>query len=125
VELINIGTAAVDIGGWTMLDSENSGGGRPFTFAQPTVIQPGTVFTVDTGSAAGQFDFGLGDNDTVRIFNGTTLVDSHMYSGAVGSTSRCPDGTGDFAVGTRTKNALNACGTDGGSEAGTGALARR
>jgi hypothetical protein len=48
----------------------------------------------------------------VRLFNGTTLVDSHVWTSHANVTyRRCPDGTGAViqGVGVATKGAANTC----------------
>src|SRR5690606_6388833 len=56
--------------------------------------------------------FGLGDGDSVRVFDGDLLVDSTTWgAGHAGTTwGRCPDTSGAFAVTAEsTKGAANVC----------------
>ena len=62
----------------------------------------------------GQFGFGLGTPDAVRLFmpNGTDLVDSHSWTPHATPTSygRCPNATGGFIITSSvTKGAANDC----------------
>jgi hypothetical protein len=77
-------------------------------------VQPGAYLTVDTGSGAGQFDFGLGTGgDEVNLYDdAATLVDSTVWvsgdANAPNSWGRFPNGTGSFSTRTTvTKGAAN------------------
>jgi hypothetical protein len=61
----------------------------------------------------GTTGFGLGASDNVRLYNGTTLVDSYMWGAHAGVTyGRCPNGTGAFVnTVASTKGAANSCPT--------------
>jgi hypothetical protein len=97
VELYNRGATNVDLTGWTILDAEDSGGARPYTFPSGTTIAAGGYFTITT-----TLGFGLGEPDQVRLFNASgQVVDSYSWTDSpepvTESFSRCPNGTGAFA----------------------------
>ncbi|MFP2926957.1 lamin tail domain-containing protein [Pyxidicoccus sp. 3LG] len=54
VELLNMGSTAVDISGWKLHDDESFSGTKParHVFANGTVLQPGQVYTVYSGASA-------------------------------------------------------------------------
>jgi hypothetical protein len=100
----------VDISGWIIRDNDDTNG---YTFPSGTMV-PATGFLVIDRVNVGQpggIDFGLGAVDSVRLFDGTTLVDTYAWTAhaASGTYRRCPDGTGAFAAGASTKNATNNC----------------
>ena len=104
IELLNTGTASVDISGWYLMDDQ----------ARTDQVPPGTVL-----AAGGYYvhtpTFGLGNGDQVRVFanDGTTLVDSHTYAAhPIVTFGRCPNGTGPFTQNiAATMGAENDCGT--------------
>ncbi|MDO5025310.1 MAG: lamin tail domain-containing protein [Trueperella sp.] len=104
IELYNAGSETVDLTGWSLHDDKD----RPGKGDLSGTIAPGEyrVLVEDV-----DFTFGFGKGDTPRLFNGTELVDSYTYQvTATENWSRCPDGTGDFAPGTRqTLGAANDC----------------
>ena len=106
VELINIGTAPVDLSGFGFKDSDDT---RTFTIAAGTILQPGAFLVLDEAD----FGFGLGGADDARLFaaDGVTLVDSHTWTAHAETTyGRCPDGTGPFLTTTSaTKGGANDC----------------
>ena len=108
VEIVNTGDTAVDISGWFVTDDKGLERlpGETWGLAEGTVLQPGAVLVLEDSV---DFDFGLGKEDTVSLYNGNNeLIDSHAYEGhASGTYSRVPDGTGDFVDQAATKNALN------------------
>jgi Lamin Tail Domain len=100
VELYNTGPAPVDIGGYLFKDwGENN----TVTIPAGTMLGAGAFFATDVT--------GLGDGDTVRLFDGATLLDSDTYPGHPGVTwGRCPDGTGEFVdTAASTRGAANFC----------------
>ncbi|GAB3863564.1 lamin tail domain-containing protein [Dactylosporangium cerinum] len=105
VELVNTGTAAVDISGWQVKDNDDT---HVFTIAAGTVLAPGAYTTLDVDPV-----FGLGAADSARLFaaDGVTLLDSYTWTAHAAVTyGRCPDGTGQFAATTAaTRSAANAC----------------
>lgn len=111
VEVINNGSTAVDISGWTVMDSDpvkHAGEATPLPAG--TILEPGAWFVFDQPR---DFVFGLGGGDTVTVRNATGVtVDEHVYADhADGVWARCVDGTGEFVdLATSTKGARNACG---------------
>jgi hypothetical protein len=108
VELINTGTAPVDVSGWYFRDNDDT---RMFTIAAGTVIAPGGYLVLDEA----QFGFGLGAADSARLYDttGITIIDSTSWTAhAVTTYGRCPNGTGGFVTSTTvTKGAVNDCST--------------
>jgi endonuclease/exonuclease/phosphatase family metal-dependent hydrolase len=116
VELVNSGTAAVDLSGWTVSD----GVGVRHTFASGTSLAAGASLAVFGGSAgipsgltnavgASTGTLGLGNSgDTVSLRNASsTVVDSYTYASSLSSTdavsmNRSPDAsrTGSFVLHT-------------------------
>ncbi|MGW6918765.1 lamin tail domain-containing protein [Kitasatospora sp. NPDC054939] len=112
IELVNKGTAAVDLSGWVLKDDNNGSG---YTVAAGTTLAAGAFKSFDVHNA-----FGLGSSDKARLYlpNGSTLVDSFNWSThSSPSWSRCPDGTGAFAQAQLTLGAANSCGGGGGTPA--------
>ncbi|MGV3710461.1 MAG: lamin tail domain-containing protein, partial [Gemmatimonas sp.] len=106
VELINTGSTPLDISGFVFKDNDDA---HIYSIPANTVIAAGGFFVLDEA----QFVFGLGADETVRIFDqGGVLVDSYAWTAHAPTTyGRCPDGTGAFAVMTTvTKGAANDCG---------------
>ncbi|MGW4778819.1 lamin tail domain-containing protein [Streptomyces filamentosus] len=115
IELYNKGTSAVDVSGWILKDDDN---GSKYTIAAGTTLAPGGFRAFDVHGK-----FGLGSSDKARLYlpDGSTLVDSHTWTGhSAPSWSRCPDGTGAFKAAAVTLGAANSCGGTGG---GTGPVA--
>lgn len=111
VEIVNNGSTAVDISGWSVMDNDPIGHADETTpLPAGTVLEPGAWFVFDQPR---DFVFGLGGGDTVTVRNATgTTVDEYVYTDhAEGVWARCVDGTGDFVdLGVSTKGARNACG---------------
>jgi len=106
VELYNPTRAAVDLGGWSLRDS---GEDIRFVFPDDTTIQAGGFLVLEGpgGFGALVFAFGIGGEDSVRLFDASSaLVDSTTWTEGQapegGSWGRYPDGLGDF----RTLRAL-------------------
>jgi hypothetical protein len=100
VELYNPTLAVVDLGGWVLRDS---GEDIRFVFPSGTAIQAGGFLVLDGpgGMGALVFEFGLGSEDSVRLFDrGSVLVDSTSWTAGDapegGSWGRYPDGFGAF-----------------------------
>lgn len=111
VEVLNTGAAAVDLSGWSVMDSDPNGhAGETTPLPVGTVLEPGAYFVFDQPA---NFIFGLGNGDTVTIrdANGSTVAE-HVYTAhAAGVLARCADGTGDFVdLEVSTKGLRNACG---------------
>ena len=106
VELTNIGTAAVNIGGFILKDNDDT---HVFTIPAGTSLPAGGFVTFDVNPA-----YGLGKGDSVRLYtpDGATLLDSTTYPADTHATTwgRCPDGTGPFAAQVATLGAANQCG---------------
>lgn len=115
VEVFNAGATAVDMSGWTLMDSDPAGHAAETT-ALPagTVLAAGGYFVFDQPA---NFEFGLGGGDTVTVrdANGKTVAE-HVYADhAKGVWARCGDEFIDVAL--STKGAVNVCeggGDDGG-----------
>src|SRR6478735_9245242 len=109
IELVNTGTAAVDVSGLKLKDSDDT---HSFVVVPGgTTIAAGGFYAVDVDVTGG---FGLGGADTARLFgtDGTTLLDSYSWTAHATTTyGRCPDGTGSFTTtASVTKGAANDCG---------------
>jgi uncharacterized protein (TIGR03437 family) len=107
-ELINSGTAAVNLSGWKMLDNDDTH--TAYTFPAGTSIGPGGYLVVEEAS----FIFGLGAPDSVRIFDATgTPFETYTWATHAPVTyGRCPNGSGAFvATASSTKGAANDCGS--------------
>jgi lamin tail-like protein len=100
VELYNTGPAAVNIGGYLLKDE---GENNTITIPAGETLGAGAFFATDVT--------GDGNGDTVRLFNGATLLDSYNYQGHPGVTwGRCPNGTGEFVdTAAATRGAANSC----------------
>ncbi|WP_243230606.1 lamin tail domain-containing protein [Microbacterium sp. CIAB417] len=111
VEVVNLESTAVDISGWSVMDSDPVGHAAETTpLPAGTVLEPGAYFVFDQPA---DFVFGLGGGDTVTIRDaaGSTVAE-HVYADhADGVWARCADGTGEFTdLATSTKGLRNACG---------------
>nr|WP_314842890.1 lamin tail domain-containing protein [uncultured Microbacterium sp.] len=111
VEVVNTGSAAVDVSGWTVMDDDPVGHASDSTpLPSGTVLEPGGYLVFDQPS---QFVFGLGNGDTVTLRDARlNVVDEHVYTAhAAGVLARCEDGTGEFVdIAVSTKGLRNACG---------------
>ncbi|MEU8004893.1 lamin tail domain-containing protein [Catellatospora sp. NPDC049111] len=107
VELVNTGSAAVDVSGWVVKDNDDT---HAYAIPAGTVIAGRGFVAVDV-----EVSFGLGGADSARLFqaDGSTLVDSYTWTAHAATTyGRCPDGSGAFvATNTSTRGAANDCGT--------------
>jgi Lamin Tail Domain len=103
VELYNTG-AAQSIAGFQLKDS---GEGNTITIPAATTLPAGGYAAINVT--------GLGNPDTVRLFDGVAAaaIDSYAYAAHAGVTyGRCPDGTGAFVNTYKaTPGAANACGS--------------
>nr|WP_198541295.1 lamin tail domain-containing protein [Parafrankia soli] len=119
VELVNTGTAAVNISGWVVKDNNNS---HVFTVASGTSVAAGGRVVLDVDPV-----FGLGSADSVRLYQpgGTTLVDSYTWTSHATTTyGRCPDGSGAFTTtSVSTRGAANSCSGGGTAAAWPGGTA--
>ena len=107
VELANRDTEqSVDISGWSILDDDDSH--DPIVFPEGTEIESGGYLSIITEKTPG--GFGLGGNDSVRLFDADgKVVDETSWEGHAATTwGRIPDMAGDFAVtGAATKDGIN------------------
>lgn len=115
VEIVNTGSATVDVSGWVVKDDDDD---HAYTIGKKKTLAPGAFLALDVEDS-----FGLGDKDSARLYDGSTLVDSATWTGHADTTyGRCPDGTGAFAsTKAPTKGAANACGSGGGGQPVQGA----
>ena len=75
VELFNKGSQAVDLTGWYIFDDKD----REIKALSGVVLNPGDVFVLEENN---HFDFGLGKDDQVRLFNANgELIDSYQWEG--------------------------------------------
>lgn len=109
IELTNVGSAAVDVSGWVLMDNQ----ARNLPIPAGTTIAPGGYYAMDVDDPTVTGQFGLGGGDSARLFlaDGTTVVDTYTWTTAAAVTyGRCPDGTGAFVnTVAATKGAANAC----------------
>lgn len=87
IEFRNAGTAVVDLGGFSVRDSEDT---HEFVIPAGTLVEPGAFFVLDEfdkKTGLGQFDFGLGKADEVRFFDPAgALVDQVSWSAHAAQT---------------------------------------
>ncbi len=106
VELYNVASVPLDLGGHVFRDSDNS---RGYVIPAGTMIAARGFLVLDES----QFGFGLGGGDEARLFapDGTTLVDGYAWTAHAATTwGRCPDGLGAFATTSLvTRGAANDC----------------
>jgi len=116
VELYNKGDKEADISNWSVRDSKDR---DPFIIPAGTVIAAGGFLVVqydETGENG--FTFGLGNEDSVRLFDGNdSVTDSFQWNDGDmmddQSYGRVPDGTGDFKLlvsPTKGKSNSDTCG---------------
>jgi hypothetical protein len=107
VELRNNAGTATDVGGLKFKDADDTH--AFYEIPAGTTIPAGGYLVLEEA----EFGFGLGGNDSARLFlnDGTTLVDSYAWATAAAVTyGRCPDGTGAFGDRpTSTKGTANDC----------------
>ncbi|GGL80253.1 hypothetical protein GCM10009706_18490 [Curtobacterium citreum] len=103
VELTNVGTTTVDLGGYVLRDSEDD---HEWTIPAGPTVAPGGFTVLDEA----RFGFGLGKADAVRLSDPRGVpVDSYSWTAHAATTyGRNPDGTGAFAeTAEPTKGAAN------------------
>ena len=78
VEVVNSGSTAVDLSGWTLMDGDPVGHAAETTpLPAGTVLEPGAYFVFDQPT---DFVFGLGNGDTVTVRDANlNVVDEHVY----------------------------------------------
>lgn len=108
VEVYNVGTAAIDLSGYYMLDNDPVGHAKDVTpIAEGTMLEPGAYYVFDQNK---DFTFGLGNGDSVTIFtkDGVAVAKYVYTEHAKGVYARIPDGTGEFVdFPTATKGKAN------------------
>lgn len=109
IELVNTGTAAVNVSKWILKDNDDS---HSYKIPSGTSLAPHAYLALNVESS-----FGLGSSDAARLFtaDGSTVVDSYTWTSHASTTyGRCPDGTGAFTTTTApTTGTANACGEGG------------
>ena len=94
VELYNSGNSSVDVSGWFI---DDDGGSQKYTIPSGTVLTPGEFKSFKSGL----FNLNRTNSDTVRLINGSEVVDSKSYDqspGAGKSLGRKPDGSDSWLV---------------------------
>ena len=112
VELVNNGTAAVDISGWKIVDGDAGHAATPVVVPASTSLAAGGHYAIYTEVAQSPgFGLGAADSATLYLADGTTQVDTYAWTAHAATTyGRCPDGTGDFTTTTTsTRGTSNAC----------------
>jgi len=109
VEIINIGTTAVDISGWHIYDSDKLARKNEVTPVKDnTILEPKKIYVFEQNK---DFSFGLGKSDEANLYTkDEVLVDSYSWKDghANGVFARIPDGTGEFIdYPTPSKGKLN------------------
>ncbi|MET0448287.1 MAG: lamin tail domain-containing protein, partial [Aeromicrobium sp.] len=104
VELVNTGTASVDLSGYVLKDEGND----PFTVPAGTTIGAGAFLVIDPSAV---FKFGKGDSARLFAPGGETVLDSTTWPVDTHATTwgRCADGTGAFRMTTPTLGTANDC----------------
>lgn len=103
IELVNPTGDALDVSGIVVKDDDD---------AHVHVIAEGTSIPANGYLVVDDLDFGIGKDDTVRVFDGDQLVDSASWGAdhAANTWGRCPDTAGPFAVTAEpTPGAANIC----------------
>ncbi|HYF61784.1 MAG TPA: lamin tail domain-containing protein, partial [Herpetosiphonaceae bacterium] len=104
VEVINLGPGPADLGGW-QIDDIASGGSAPRTIPANTIVPPAGLAVINLSNVLNN------GGDDVRLLDPSGLeADKVTYAAATAglSTSRLPDGSGDWLDGTPpTPGALN------------------
>ncbi len=105
VELVNPTSTVLDVGGIVVKDNDDT---HAYEIPAGTTI-PALGYLVIEGETLG---FGLGKDDSVRLFEGDALRDSTTWGPDHAATTwgRCPDVSGTFAATAEpTKGAANIC----------------
>ena len=105
VELTNVGTTTVDLGGFVFRDGEDTAD-HAYTIPAGTTVTPGGFTVLDEQD----FGFGLGKADSARLTDPRgELADSTTWTAHAATTyGRNPDGTGAFQeTSAPTKGAAN------------------
>jgi hypothetical protein len=106
VELVNTSLSPVNVSGFIFKDNDDT---HAAVLPANTIIPAGGYFVIEEALMG----FGLGGGDSARLFapDGTTVIDSHVWTAHAATTyGRCPNSTGDFATTTASsKGAVNEC----------------
>ncbi|MBC6495498.1 lamin tail domain-containing protein [Microbacterium sp. 4-7] len=105
IELVNPTASALDVSGVVVKDDDDT---HSYVIPAATTIAAGGYLVIE-GTDLG---FGLGDGDSVRVFDGDLLIDSTTWGAGHAATTwgRCPDIAGTFAATAEsTKGAANIC----------------
>lgn len=105
IELVNPTASALDVSGIVVKDDDDA---HSYAIPAATMINAGGYLVIERA----ELGFGLGDGDSVRLFDGDLLIDSTSWGTGHAATTwgRCPDVTGMFAVTAEgTKGAANIC----------------
>ena len=105
IELVNPTSTNLDVGGIVVKDNDDT---HAYEIPVGTTI-PAVGYLVIEGDTLG---FGLGKDDSVRLFESEALRDSTTWGPehAVPTWGRCPDASGPFAATAEsTKGAANIC----------------
>lgn len=103
IELANPTGDLLDVSGIVVKDDNDT---HEYVIAAGTSIPANGYLVID------DLDFGIGKDDTVRLFDGDQLVDSTSWGASHAATTwgRCPDVTGSFAATAEpTPGAANSC----------------
>ncbi len=106
IEFYNASDAPVDLTGFVVQDNSDK---NPYTFPAGSIVAPGAYLVIDeVDKGVGDFDYGLGGNDSVRLFApGGALVDTTTWDGHAATTWGLTD-AGAWAVTAHdTKGAVN------------------
>ncbi|MFO0723703.1 MAG: lamin tail domain-containing protein [Myxococcota bacterium] len=98
IELYNASGDTIDLRGWSLTDGKPEEAGHRFTFTSSASLPTKGFFPLQRGVFR-SFDFGLGDDDVVILYDQSGLiVDQADYGVGEASVSWCrtPDGTGFF-----------------------------
>ncbi|UOR01009.1 lamin tail domain-containing protein [Leucobacter allii] len=96
IEFANTGEAPVDLSGFTVRDDDDAHG---YAFPAGSTLAPGGYLVIDElqRTGEGDFDFGLGGADAVRLFDPSgALVDAYAWT-AHAATTYGVDGDGAWA----------------------------
>lgn len=107
IELTNTSDEAKDISGWVLRDNDDK---DAYIIPDGTTLKSGGFYVAYVDDEAnGKNKFGLGKNDSARLFlpDGTTKVDENTWTKHVTSAARLPDGTGGFSPAYPTPGAAN------------------
>ncbi|MGO1802498.1 MAG: lamin tail domain-containing protein, partial [Microbacteriaceae bacterium] len=126
IEFYNHSDEPVDLSGHIVQDNSDK---NPYEIPSGTIVEPGAYYVIDTldeDTGAGDFDFGLGKGDSVRLFapgdaNGTEpLLETTWPDGthAEPSWGVMGDGTEYAITSAATKGAENTFPDEGGEEGG-------